>query len=84
MWPSRSAAQARVAAIGVELEERESSLRQQLQQHQASAASQISKLTSDVTRLTHELDTSMSQASLLSSDACPAYKHVQLISMSSV
>lgn len=61
----REAAQSRVAAIGVELEERESSLRQQLQQQQASAASQISNLTAEVARLTHELDVSLSQASLL-------------------
>lgn len=61
----RDAAQSRVAAIGVELEERESSLRQQLQQHQASAAGQISSLTAEVARLTHELDIGLSQASLL-------------------
>ena len=62
---SRNAAQSCVAAIGVELEQRESSLRQQLQVHQASAASDISKLKAEVARLTHELDISMSQASSL-------------------
>ena len=62
---SRNAAQSRVAAIGVELEQRESSLRQQLQVHQASATTEISKLKAEVARLTHELDVSMSQASSL-------------------
>ena len=61
----RSAAQSRVTAIGVELEQRESSLRQQLQVHQASSASEISKLKAEVARLTHELDISISQASSL-------------------
>lgn len=56
------AAQSRVAAIGVELEERESSLRQQLQQHQSSAAGQISSLTAEVARVTHELDVTLAQA----------------------
>ena len=75
---SREAAQSRVAAIGIELEERESSLRQQLQQHQATAASQVSSLTAEVARLTHELDISLSQASLLmhllSLHLCPAVR----------
>ena len=61
----RLAAQARVTAIGVELEQRETSLRQQLQMQQATAAADISKLSSEVVQLTHELDTSMAEASLL-------------------
>ena len=62
---SRDAAESRVAAIGVELEQQESSLRQQLQVQQASSATEISKLKAEVARLTHELDISMSQASSL-------------------
>lgn len=57
----RNAAEARVAAIGVELQERESNLTRQLQSHQASASGQISQLTSDNTRLKHDLDTAMAQ-----------------------
>ena len=56
-----------MTAIGVELEQRESSLRQQLQVQQATAAANISKLSSDVAKLTHELDVSMTEASLLMS-----------------
>ncbi len=61
----RTAAQSRVAAIGVELEQRESSLRQQLQSHQAASAAETSKLSAEVARLTHELDLNMAQVSLI-------------------
>ena len=50
-----------MAAIGVELQERESNLTRQLQSHPASAFGQISQLTSDNTRLKHDLDTAMAQ-----------------------
>lgn len=67
----RIAAQSRVAAIGVELEQQESSLRQQLQAHQASSATEMSKLKAEVARLMHELDISMSQASCRSTQLLP-------------
>ena len=57
----RNAAEARVAAIGVELQERESSLTRQLQSHQASSCDQISHLTSENSHLRHDLDTAMAQ-----------------------
>ena len=61
METCRAAAQSRVAAIGVELEQRESSLRHQLHSQQAAAADEASKLTAEVARLTHELDLSLAQ-----------------------
>ena len=53
-----------MAAIGVELQERESSLTRQLHSNQASSSDQISQLTSENTRLRHELDTTMAQVHL--------------------
>ena len=53
-----------MAAIGRELDERESSLRLQLHSYQATSAEQISQLTADVARLTHELDLTNAQVSL--------------------
>ena len=50
-------------AIGTELEQRESSLTRQLQNHQAASATHISELTSEATRLKHELDTALAQVS---------------------
>ena len=48
-------------AIGTELEQRESSLTRQLQTHQAASAAQLSDLTSETSRLKHELDTALAQ-----------------------
>lgn len=53
-----------MAAIGVELQERESSLTRQLHSNQASSSDQISQLTSENTCLRHELDTTMAQVHL--------------------
>ena len=63
----RTAAEARVAAIGVELEQRETSLRQQLTTQQAASEAEVSRLTADVARLTHDLDLAMTQVCLLTS-----------------
>jgi len=54
-----------VAAIGVELEQRESSLRHQLHSHQAASAKEAAQLTAEVARLTHELDLTNVQVKLL-------------------
>jgi len=54
-----------VAAIGVELEQRESSLRHQLHSHQAASAKEAAQLTAEVARLTHELDLTNAQVNLL-------------------
>jgi hypothetical protein len=49
----------------VELDQRESSLRQQLQSHQAASAKEAAQLTAEVARLTHELDLTNAQVNLL-------------------
>ena len=64
-----------MAAIGRELDERESSLRQQLHSHQATSAEEISQLTADVARLTHELDLTNAQVSL-SFIVCLTFEHM--------
>ena len=63
-YQCRDAAQSRVAAIGVELEQRESSLRDQLHSHQAASATEAAQLTAEVARLTHELDLTNAQVNL--------------------
>ncbi len=54
-----------MTAIGVELEQRESSLRHQLQSQQAASAKEAAQLTAEVARLTHELDLTNAQVNLL-------------------
>lgn len=53
-----------MAAIGVELEQRESSLRHQLQSQRAASAKEAAQLTAEVARLTHELDLTNAQVNL--------------------
>ena len=60
-WSFRKAAQARVAAIEIELEQRESILRQELRHHQAASADESLKLAAEVARLTSELDSTAAQ-----------------------